>query len=103
MDHLAGVSRRGSRGHRALTPPLACCPGRRARRIHLRARPVEEWRRGGSRACAGARSRDPCRAGQSRRADRAVPQHDADFAGDHEAQVDRLITAFGEIAARLAA
>ena len=28
---------------------------------------------------------DPCRAGQSRRADRAVPQHDAGVAGDREA------------------
>ena len=36
-----------------------------------------------ARACAGARGGDPCRAGQSRRADRAVPQHDADLAGHH--------------------
>ena len=46
--------------------------------------PLQQWRRGGSGACAGTGGGDPCRAGQSRRADRAVPQHDAGVAGDRE-------------------
>ena len=77
----AGLSAR----HRGTPAALARGAGRRARRIHLREGSAAKRRRGGSRACAGPRSRDPCRAGQPRRADSALPQHDADLAGHHQA------------------
>ena len=64
-------------------PALACRARRRARRVHLRARPL---RNGGEAEAAHAPALEaahPCRAGQSRLPDRAVPQHDAGLAGDH--------------------
>ena len=85
MERLAPGSKPGFPPSSKTQPALACRAGRGAGGVHLRARSAEQRRRGRGSPLAAARSGDPCRPGQSRRADRALPQHDAGLAGHDRA------------------